>query len=181
VRIRKASALVVAAGAIAGFAGTAAPALAGSTTNPSALCTANAQANAGISHGGCASTAARFGSAELESLPYLSTSAFVSNCKGLPTLFQQMVASGGPTTYPITLPVSGVTLSSPDALANYMFHDIFGPDMSTCVAILAADHATIAHPGPDRHPYDVYYTGGHGGNTTYAPGVPPDLAPFFRP
>jgi hypothetical protein len=150
------------------------PASAASTDNPSVQCSTTG--NGGVSHGGCTSTAARFGSADLENLPYLSNAAFVSNCKGLPGLFLQMVPPVESGIYPFTL--GSHVLATPQDAANYIFHDVFGPDMSTCVAVLAADHATIANPGPCG-PYDVYYTGGHGNNTTYLPGVPTDLIPIF--
>jgi hypothetical protein len=172
-RVRVAVAVTVAAvGLTVGLA--AVPASAATGGNPSVQCSTTG--NGEVSHGGCTSTAARFGSADLENLPYLSTSAFVSNCKGLPGLFLQMVPPIESGIYPVTIGTH--VLATPAAAADYIFHDIFGPNMSTCVVVLAADHATIANPGPDG-PYDVYYTGGNGGNTTFAPGIPPDLVPIF--
>lgn len=163
------------------------PALAGQTSNPSYICTNDFyfsfeagtnvfNPNGGVSHGGCTSTDAKYGYADLENEPVLSTAALASNCKLISQMFLQMVdpANGGPplAAYPITLPISGVTVNNPTELGSYAFHDIFGPNPSTCQAVLAADHATIA----TGMPYDVYYTGGAGQNTTYAPGVPADLA-----
>lgn len=175
-RVRLGVAAAVAAVGLAIGAAAVPAAAAGGSDNPSTQCATTG--NGDVSHGGCTSTAARFGSADLENLPYLSTSAFVSNCKGLPALFLSMVPPIESGVYPVTIGLH--VLATPAAAADYIFHDIFGPNMSTCVAILAADHATIADPGPDG-PYDVYYTGGNGGNTTFAPGVPPELGPFFGP
>ena len=173
-RIRTTALAAAAALGLLAVGSTTAAASADTPGNPSSACTA--VGNGGIDHGGCTSTAARFGSADLENLPYLSTSAFVSNCTSLPSLFQQITGSVPPQAYPVQ--VGTRTFSDATSLADYIFHDIFGPDMSTCIAILGADHATIANPGP-QGPYDVYYTGGHGKNTTYLPGIPDELIPLF--
>lgn len=181
------SAATLAAAALG--AGAAVPTLAASsasTSNPSSTCTNDTffdfesgqvvtLPNGGVSHGGCVSTDAKYGYADLPNDPVLSQAALESTCKMLPQQFLEMVPQD-PAAYPITLGTQ--TFYDPNSLASYIFHDIFGPDPSTCTAILAADHATIANPGP-YGPYDVYYTGGHGANTTYAPGVPPDLAALF--
>jgi hypothetical protein len=174
IKFRKRLLAVVTAGTLAAATlglGVASPALAAKGDNPSTMCSSTG--NGGVTHGGCTSTAAQYGSADLENLPYLSQSALVSTCGQLPYEFIGMASS---LPYPFTLGTQ--TFYDPVSLGLYVFHDIFGPNMSTCTAVLAADHATIANPGPEG-PYDVYYTGGHGGNTTYAPGVPADLAELF--
>ncbi len=178
------SAAVLAAATLG--AGFASPAMAanGSTSNPSYNCTNDTffdfdsgqyvtLPNGGVSHGGCVSTDAQYGYADLPNDPYLSQSALQSTCSMLPAQFLGMVQGA-----PLPITIGQNTFYDYQSLANYVFHDIFGPDPSTCMAVLAADHATIANPGPEG-PYDVYYTGGHGRNTTYAPGVPADLAAFF--
>lgn len=181
-----ASAAVASAGMMGIGIASAPMASASSTANPSYTCTNDTYfdfdsgqvvflPNGGVSHGGCVSTDAQYGYADLSNEPVLSNAALVSNCKLIAQSFQDM-AQGVPL--PVTL--GSQTFTSASALGAYVFHDIFGPNPSTCVAILAADHATIANPGPDG-PYDVYYTGGAGPNTTFLPGVPADLAPIFGP
>ncbi len=116
------------------------------------------------------STDAKYGYADLSNEPVLSNAALVSNCKLIAHSFQEIAQS-----VPLPVTIGTKTFSSSSALGTYVFEDIFGPNPSTCAAILAADHATIVNPGP-QGPYDVYYTGGAGRNTTYAPGVPADIA-----
>lgn len=157
-------------------------AAASSTTSPSYICTNDTyfsfdtgtivfNPNGGVSHGGCVSTQAKYGYADLENEVVLSNAALVSNCKLIGQSFQDMASQ-------IPLDVAGQligrTFTSSSQLGSYVFHDIFGPNPATCTAILAADHASIPYGG-----YDVYYTGGSGPNTTYQIGVPPDLAALF--
>jgi hypothetical protein len=177
---------VASAGTI-GLAGVSASAAsAASSSNPSYTCTNDTYfdfdsgqvvflPNGGVSHGGCVSTDAKYGYADLSNEPVLSNAALVSNCKLIAQSFQDMAQS-----VPLPATIGTRTFTSSSALGTYVFEDIFGPNPSTCTAVLAADHATIANPGPDG-PYDVYYTGGAGQNTTYAPGIPADIAFLFGP
>lgn len=173
---------VVAAAAAAIALCAASVANASSTTNPSYTCTNDTyfsfetgtvvfNPNGGVSHGGCVSTDAKYGYADLENEVVLSNAALVSNCKLIAQSFQEMA-----TQIPLDVAsqLLGRTFTSAAQLGTYVFKDIFGPTPATCTAILAADHATIPEGG-----YDVYYTGGNGPNTTYLPGVPADLLPLF--
>jgi hypothetical protein len=175
---------VVSAGTIGLLGVSASAASAASSSNPSYTCTNDTyfdfdtgtivtNPNGGVSHGGCVSTDAKYGYADLSNEPVLSNAALISNCKLIAQSFQDMAQS-----IPLPTTIGTRTFTDSSALGTYVFKDIFGPNPSTCAAILAADHATIASPGPEG-PYDVYYTGGAGQNTTYAPGVPADLAFLF--
>ena len=181
------AALVAAAASLALFAG--ATQASASTGNPSFTCTNDYYfsfesgqwvlvPNGGVSHGGCVSTDAKYGYADLENEPVLSNAALISNCKLLKGQFEQMGAE-----FPLDAASAyfGQTFTSTNQVGDYIFALVFGPNPSTCAAILAADHATIAQwlAGQVDEPYDVYYTGGDGQNTTYLPGVPEILVPIF--
>lgn len=181
-------AAVVALAACAALVGGGTRAFASSNGNPSFTCTNDYYfsfeqeqfvllPNGGVSHGGCVSTDARYGYADLENEAVLSNAALISNCKLLVGQFEQMAAEMMPVD--AASAYFGLTFTSTNQVGDYIFSLIFGPNPSTCAAILAADHATIASPGPDGQPYDVYYTGGNGKNTTYLPGVPSILIPIF--
>ncbi len=176
---------IASAGVISLLNFSALSASAASSTNPSHTCTNDTYfdldsgqvvflTNGGVSHGGCVSTDAKYGYADLANEPVLSNAALVSNCKLIAQSFQDMAKA-----VPLPASIGTRTFTSSSALGTYVFQDIFGPNPSTCTAILAADHATIANPGPDGQPYDVYYTGGSGPKTTFAPGVPADIAFLF--